>query len=240
MSKELLENILNKDFVLAESYIDDRLNSIMEKKLYEKKRMIAAKMDEAFGGLTKAEIQARKEAGYRKAADVLGDPRKDKLKPLVKIKKLKDTKIKENVDVQPDPEGRVAGGKPKSAKGTFKRKALAATAKALRKTGSTLGGVVGDIGIAAGRAKSAFDQYSSQRAQQTPKRKAAPETKKSEKSKDFTGQGNTPSAMYGRLKQHVTKKVTDHKPAAPGSGVLKAAKWTAKTIASDLLGSVPE
>lgn len=77
MSKELVESILDKDFVLAESYFNDVLNNIMEKKLYEKKRMIAAQMDEALGGLSRAEIEMRKKAGYRKAADVLKDPRAD-------------------------------------------------------------------------------------------------------------------------------------------------------------------
>ena len=61
----------------------------MEKKLYEKKRMVAADMNEALGGLTRQEIEDRKKAGYRKAADVLQDPRDIKMKKLVKVKKKK-------------------------------------------------------------------------------------------------------------------------------------------------------
>lgn len=49
MSRQLVESIIDKDFVLAESHFNDRLDAIMEKKLYEKKRMVACKMDEALG-----------------------------------------------------------------------------------------------------------------------------------------------------------------------------------------------
>ncbi len=112
----------------------------MEKKLYEKKRMVAADMNEALGGLSPEEIASRKKAGYRKAADVYGDPRE---------------------------------------------------------------------------------------APATPKRKAPPKTERKPKNVNYTGAGNTPAAMYGRLKQHISKKVKeikDRKPSAPGSGTLKVAK----------------
>ena len=55
--------------------VEDKLAEIREKKIYEMKRMFAAKMYEGVGGLTKAEVEARKKAGYRKASEVLGDPR---------------------------------------------------------------------------------------------------------------------------------------------------------------------
>ena len=72
MSK-LIESIASGDFVSANKLFEQRMEQIAEKKLYESKRMMQA---EAFGGLTKQEIEDRKKAGYRKAADVLGDPSK--------------------------------------------------------------------------------------------------------------------------------------------------------------------
>ncbi len=61
----------------ANDILEAKLAEIREKKMYEMKRMFAAKMYEGVGGLTKAEVEARIKAGYRKASDVLGDPRKD-------------------------------------------------------------------------------------------------------------------------------------------------------------------
>jgi hypothetical protein len=47
MSKELIENIIDKNFVRAEEHFNDRLNSIMEQKLYEVKRSM--QLDELQG-----------------------------------------------------------------------------------------------------------------------------------------------------------------------------------------------
>lgn len=74
MSNQLLESIINKDFISAESYFHDRLGDIMEQKLYEKKRQVAAELDEVLGGLSKQDIADRRARGYVKATDVLGDP----------------------------------------------------------------------------------------------------------------------------------------------------------------------
>jgi hypothetical protein len=68
---DLLEHILSEDYVSAGQLFEERLNNIVEKKLIEKKKMMQA---EAMGGMSKAEIDRRKKAGYRKAADVLPDP----------------------------------------------------------------------------------------------------------------------------------------------------------------------
>ncbi len=65
----LIENILDKNFVVAEDHLYERLGAILEKKLYEKKRMVAADMDEAFGGQNPEELRKK---GYRRAIDVLG------------------------------------------------------------------------------------------------------------------------------------------------------------------------
>lgn len=94
MSKQLVESIIDKNFVLAESHFNDRLSAIMEKKLYEKKRQVAADMDEAFGGLTKKEIEDRKKKGYVKASDVLQDPRDIKI-PMRKKESAKRKKVSE-------------------------------------------------------------------------------------------------------------------------------------------------
>lgn len=146
MSNQLIESILNKDFVLAENHFRDRLETIKEQKLYELKRMIAAQLDEVMGALTKDEIEDRRRRGYLKAADVLGDPMKSKLpflgrkpeeakakstkkvkskkkssnaksnaKLKAHVKKIKVKHLKE-IAVQPDPEGRVAGGSSKPMK----------------------------------------------------------------------------------------------------------------------------
>lgn len=127
MSRQLVESILSKNMLEANDIFEAKLKDIREKKMYEMKRMMQA---EVFGGLTPAEIEARKKAGYRKAADVLGDPR-DKRKrkiplPATGVKKKSDApkismsgekRIAETVEVKPDPEGRVRGGEGKKSRG---------------------------------------------------------------------------------------------------------------------------
>lgn len=73
--KNLVESILNNDLVSANDIFESRLEEIMESKLYEAKRRVAADMNEALGGLSLAQIQARKELGWKKASDVYPDPR---------------------------------------------------------------------------------------------------------------------------------------------------------------------
>lgn len=226
MSKQLVESILDKDFVLAESHFNDILNNIMEKKLYEKKRMIAAQMDEVLGGMTRAEIEAKKKAGYKKASDVLQDPRDIKIKPLVATKKDKK-KVSEAVEVKPDPEGRIRGGSAK--KGTFRRKAAATVLKTARKVGN----VAGDIAVGASRAKTAFDMFRQQRAEkskETPKKKAEPVSVTPSKEKD-SYEGSS------KLKQRVKDKLTNYKPSAPGAGTLKVAKGIGRAVLSDILAA---
>lgn len=72
MSIDLINSVVNGDYVSANKLFEERLANIQEKKLYEFKRMMQA---EAFGGMTKAEIEAKKKAGYRKASEVYPDPR---------------------------------------------------------------------------------------------------------------------------------------------------------------------
>lgn len=105
MSK-LIESIASGDFVSANKLFEQRIEQIAEKKLYESKRMIQS---EAFGKLTKQEIEDRKKAGYRKAADVLGDPSRHKMKPLVKLKKKIVKTVKEDALDEIKLPGEVAG-----------------------------------------------------------------------------------------------------------------------------------
>lgn len=70
MSKDLIESIIDDNLVAAKDIFTERMNHILECKLYEEKRRIAAILSEIMGGkLSAADIQARKEAGYMKASD---------------------------------------------------------------------------------------------------------------------------------------------------------------------------
>ena len=69
---ELVEHILSEDYVSASHIFESRLNDILEMKLFEMKKMLQA---ESVGGLTKAEIEKRRKAGYVRASEVLPDPR---------------------------------------------------------------------------------------------------------------------------------------------------------------------
>lgn len=102
---ELVYHILNENYVKASNVFEDRLNSILEQKLVEMKKCIQA---EGVGGLTAAQIQARKELGWKKAADVLGDPRDEPLPsitpkhkpPVKKRKKLKEDISRSDVEAE--------------------------------------------------------------------------------------------------------------------------------------------
>lgn len=90
---QLLEHILNKDYLSANELFEERMVELQEQKLYESKRMMQA---EVFGRLSPKEIEDRKKAGYRKATEVLGDPTRQKMKPLVKLKKKITKVVKED------------------------------------------------------------------------------------------------------------------------------------------------
>ena len=57
----------------ANDMVEAKLAEIRERKMYE-----------AAGGMTKAEMEAKRKAGYRKASDVLGDPIKTQLSAATK------------------------------------------------------------------------------------------------------------------------------------------------------------
>lgn len=89
----LVEHILAENYVEASNIFEDRLNTILEKKLIEKKKMMQA---EAVGGRTIAQaIKDMQARGLtpRKASDVLVDPRDESL-PLIGSKRKLPVKRK--------------------------------------------------------------------------------------------------------------------------------------------------
>lgn len=78
----------------ASKVFEEHIARIMERKLYEKKRMMQA---EVFGGLSLKDIELRKKAGYRKASDVWSDPH-EKIKKKIPLPtdKKKEKKIAED------------------------------------------------------------------------------------------------------------------------------------------------
>lgn len=96
----------------ANDMVEAKLAEIRERKIYEMKRMFAAKMHEGVGGLTKAEVEARKKAGYKKASDVLGDPSKE-VKPIEghtfkKVGKVKPPKQRSVFDIDMSKEKKIS------------------------------------------------------------------------------------------------------------------------------------
>lgn len=90
----LIDNIVSGNYTEANRIFESSIELIRERKLYEEKRRMAADLDEVFGGLSPEEIAIRKKAGYRKAADVLGDPR-DKIKKKIILPEPQKKKIAE-------------------------------------------------------------------------------------------------------------------------------------------------
>jgi hypothetical protein len=90
--KQIVESIIAGKMLEANDMLDAKLSEIRERKLYEMKRMFQA---EVFGGLSKDDIAIRKKAGYRKAADVLGDPWSERKKKIPLPDKKKEKKIAE-------------------------------------------------------------------------------------------------------------------------------------------------
>ena len=220
----------------ANDMVEAKLAEIRERKMYEMKRMYAARMDEIFGALTKADIEARRKSGYKKASEVLGDPReKERKSPRINPgAKIIKKKVSEAVDVEPDPEGRVRGGEPKPGKpvkGTFKRKAAAAAIKGVRKTANVVGAVAGRAAGGAMRAKAAYDAYQKMRASTKP---SDADYAKAAGAEPSNPKADTKEKRPGMLKK-LAKKISDHEPAAPGSGVLKVARKVADApVWSDL------
>ena len=162
---DLVEHILNKDYLSANELFEERMIKLQEKKLYESKRMIASEMNEAAGGLTAKEIADRRARGFVKASEVLRDPRDIEITLNKNVRKIKKKKVVKEAapEVQPDPEGKVRGGQTRPVKGTFRRKAAAAVLKTARKVGSA----AGEAAVRINRAKEVWNQYQQQKQSQT-------------------------------------------------------------------------
>lgn len=163
----LIESILSEDFVSASELFESRMQQIAEHKLLETKKQIQA---EAVGGLTKAEIEARRKAGYVRASEVLPDPRDVKLslsskqKSPVKRKKIKEESLNEI---------RAAGEVP----GSEGRKQDAATLRQMRKG-------LGVLGLGKEKSSIQKDYLAKRKSQMEPVRDAGAISKPSKKSKE--------------------------------------------------------
>ena len=67
MSRQLIESILSNNMLEANDMVEAKLAEIRERKIYEMKRMFAAKMDEALGAMSKKDREAR--ADWPRASD---------------------------------------------------------------------------------------------------------------------------------------------------------------------------
>lgn len=179
MSRHLVESITSKNMLEANAVFEAKIAEIMERKMYEMKRMMQA---EAFGAYSLAQIKADLASGKKVRASApkekggLGLSPYDQMKMKQKQKERenekkvplpdmkKERRITEGVEVQPDPEGRVRGGKEGPAKGTFKRNVAAKAIKAVRKGSRVAGDVGGEIAGRVSAAKQTWKQYKQQKA----------------------------------------------------------------------------
>ena len=81
MSNDLIESIIDNNLISAKEIFESRMSEILERKLYENKRMMQVHLHEGTGGLTQSDIEARKQAGYRPAKEVLGPTDKQTKSP---------------------------------------------------------------------------------------------------------------------------------------------------------------
>ena len=102
MSRELIESIVSNNMLEANDMVEAKLAEIRERKLHEMKRMFAAKMEEGVGGLTLAQVQARKELGWKRASEVLPDPREARSGTTTFHSKPKKVKKKLKEDIDPE------------------------------------------------------------------------------------------------------------------------------------------
>ena len=234
MSRELIESIVSNNMLEANDMVEAKMAEIRERKMYEMKRMFAS---EAFGGLTKQEIEDRRKAGYKKASDVLGDPReKERKSPRINPgAKIIKKKVSESVEVQPDPEGRIRGGEPKKKESRFSR----AREKIIKKGGEIGGniaaGVVGkafDVahGMAAARKlrklrKQRKERDAARAAEKTAKTKAAPDVTPSEPS---FPKHDTPG--YKPPRRHSPMALIRKNPARLRFMTLAAARLTCRSL----------
>jgi len=159
MSKQLIESIIDDNLVEAKDIFTERMEEILECKLYEEKRRISAEMNEGMVGMgmSRKEMKDREEAGFvpahyppEKGGLGLSDydkSRKETKKRLAA--RAKEAQAKKKVGKKSLEEMRAPGEVP----GSEERKSDAAKVRMMRKLDKTLGADKGILtkGYLAGR-----------------------------------------------------------------------------------------
>lgn len=125
MSRDLIESIIDGDHIRSRSILEEKLNLIREKKMYEVKRMVATEISEAsFGRMNVADKRAQ---GYVPAHEKLGLSPYDKTQVKVKadaaerIGKMKSRKTAPKTDTKSEPKiQNIPKSEPKSSDGPKK------------------------------------------------------------------------------------------------------------------------
>ena len=159
MSKQLIESIIDDNLVEAKDIFTERMEEILDRKLYEEKRRISAEMNEGMVGMgmSRKEMKDREEAGFvpahyppEKGGLGLSDydkSRKETKKRLAA--RAKEAQAKKKVGKKSLEEMRAPGEVP----GSEERKSDAAKVRMMRKLDKTLGADKGILtkGYLAGR-----------------------------------------------------------------------------------------
>ena len=151
MSKQLIESIIDDNLVSAKDIFTERMEEILECKLYEEKRRISAEMNEAMlgMGMSRKEMKKREEAGYvpahyPKEKGGLGlsdyDVGKEETKKRLAAR-AKGAQAKKKVGKKSLEEMRAPGEVP----GSEERKSDAAKVRMMRKLDKTLGADKGTL-----------------------------------------------------------------------------------------------
>jgi hypothetical protein len=140
MSKKLIESIIDDNLVSAKDIFEERIEEILECKLYEEKRRLSAEMNEAAGGMSRKEFKEREDAGfvpahYPKEKGGLGLSQYDIGQEEKKKRLAARAKAKKKVDEETIDEMRAPGEVP----GSEERKADAQRLRSLRKGLSAVG-----------------------------------------------------------------------------------------------------
>ena len=151
MSKQLIESIIDDNLVSAKDIFTERMEEILDRKLYEEKRRISAEMNEAMVGMgmSRKEMKDREEAGFvpahyppEKGGLGLSDydkSRKETKKRLAS--RAKEAQAKKKVGKKSLEEMRAPGEVP----GSEERKSDAAKVRMMRKLDKTLGADKGTL-----------------------------------------------------------------------------------------------
>lgn len=228
MSVDLINSVANGDYVSANRLFEQRLENILEKKLYERKRMVAA---EAFGGLTKSEIEDRKKKGFVKASDVLLDPRDIK----IPLRKKEAAKRRKKVSEETLDEAGLGQGARIAHKGRAKHPILTSIARNIQKV---------RVGYRVGYRKSQQSQQPTTSDDEAMLRAAGAEPSTSPKSTATKRPGivrRNVNTLMGREPGYVApEKTPEQKGGRAGKAVRFAAKGWANVLRSGMSGPLEE